>query len=146
MTYRKFFFSSWKYFVKLGDSMWLSEATRMLCGKCSNTEMSPRWPTSDVVVLNSIEEISSAVVFSHKLNKYMGVIYRYRFYTISCTCWFQVITDPIKGLIFMSRHDRKRLTVDPSLDTPGSNSTRTIIFSDRYDHVVLYDHIIRAKI
>lgn len=58
----------------------------------------------------------------------------------------QVITDPIKGLIFISRHDRKQIIVDPSLETPGNNTRRTIIFSDRYDHVVLYDHIVRTKI
>lgn len=57
----------------------------------------------------------------------------------------QVITDPVKGLIFISRHDRKHISVDPALEIPGNNTTRTIIDTNLYDHVVLYDHVMRMK-
>lgn len=65
---------------------------------------------------------------------------------INNTSNYKVITNPIQGLIFISRHDRKHILVDPTLETPGSNTTRTIVYSDRYDHVVLYDHVVRMKI
>lgn len=58
---------------------------------------------------------------------------------------FKAITDPVKGLIFINRHDRKHISVDPSLESPGSNTTRSIVYSNRYDHVVLYDHVMRNK-
>lgn len=47
----------------------------------------------------------------------------------------------------MSRHDRLIICVDPLLPNPGTNSLRTsILQTDKYDHVVLYDHVIRNKI
>ena len=59
---------------------------------------------------------------------------------------FKVITNPKKGLIFLCRHDRKTICADPLLASPGSNTTRTIIFSEKYDHVILFDHVIRRKL
>lgn len=58
---------------------------------------------------------------------------------------YKAITDPIDGLIFISRHDRKHIRVDPSLESPGNCTTRTLVRSDRYDHIVLYDHVVRMK-
>lgn len=46
----------------------------------------------------------------------------------------------------MNRHDRKTINVDPLADSVGSNTTRTIINSKKYDHAVLYDHVVRTKI
>lgn len=58
---------------------------------------------------------------------------------------FKAITDPIRGLIFECRHDRQQIFIDPSGDV-GSGSTRTVVKSNYYNHVVLYDHVIRSKI
>lgn len=66
-------------------------------------------------------------------------------YIIKWKILFQVLTDPKKGLLFQNLHDRKQITVDPLAETPGSNTTRTIIYSKKYDHIVLYDHIVRRK-
>lgn len=60
--------------------------------------------------------------------------------------FFQTIVDPDVGLIFMNRHDRREIIVDPLAKSPGSNTTRTVIESDLYDHVVLFDHVLRTKL
>ncbi|CAO1307182.1 unnamed protein product [Diamesa hyperborea] len=53
--------------------------------------------------------------------------------------------DPVKGLIFLNRHDRKCIKPDALSDDIGYDSFRTVIHSTRYNHVVLYDHIVRKK-
>ncbi len=58
---------------------------------------------------------------------------------------FIAITDPVRGLIFESKHDRQQLFIDPSGDV-GSGSARTVVKSNYYSHVVLFDHVIRSKI
>lgn len=58
---------------------------------------------------------------------------------------FKAITDPFCGLIFESRHDRQQLFTNP-LSDPGSGSTRTMVKSINYDHVVLFDNVVRNKI
>lgn len=58
---------------------------------------------------------------------------------------YKVLSDPVRGLIFLNRHDRKIICPDPVLSSPGSNTTRTVIISSpRYDHCVLYDHVLRS--
>lgn len=59
---------------------------------------------------------------------------------------YKVLSDPKSGLIFLNRHDRKTMCTDPILESPGSNTTRTLVESTRYPHVVLYDHTIRRMI
>ncbi|XP_041854286.1 cilia- and flagella-associated protein 299 [Melanotaenia boesemani] len=56
---------------------------------------------------------------------------------------FEVIYDNVNGLLFKSRRDKKILNVDP-LSGPGEDMSRTFLLSDRYVHVVLYDHSIRT--
>lgn len=51
--------------------------------------------------------------------------------------------DPERGLIFKNRHDRKDLIVDPMAASPGPNTTRILVESPEYDHVVLFDHVKR---
>nr|CAD7460476.1 unnamed protein product [Timema tahoe] len=58
---------------------------------------------------------------------------------------YKAIIDPVKGLLFQNRHDRKVVCVDPNLPTPGTNSTRIIVKSTTYEQVVLYDHVVRRK-
>jgi hypothetical protein len=58
---------------------------------------------------------------------------------------FQVCVDPVKGLIFQNRYDRRIICVDPAQE-PGTNTTRKRIESDMYDHVILYDHVVRQRI
>lgn len=59
---------------------------------------------------------------------------------------YKVWVDPVKGLLFQNRFDRKIVCVDPLATTPGNNSKRTRIVSDDYEHVVLYDHIVMQRI
>lgn len=58
---------------------------------------------------------------------------------------FKAITDPIRGLIFESRNDRQQIFIDAFGDV-GSGSTRTVVKSEYYDHVVLFDHAVRNKL
>lgn len=60
---------------------------------------------------------------------------------------YKVISDPMQGLIFLNRHDRKVIYPDPNLDSPGTNTTRTLIInSPHYNHCVLYDHVLRKMV
>lgn len=60
---------------------------------------------------------------------------------------YKVISDPIQGLTFLNRHDRKIICPDPALSSPGTNTIRTVILnSNRYNHCVLYDHILRKMV
>lgn len=58
---------------------------------------------------------------------------------------FQVMFDPCKGLLFQHKHDRKIIHVDPSAPSPGPNTFRERIFTDLFDHVILYDHYVRRQ-
>lgn len=58
---------------------------------------------------------------------------------------FRAITDPIRGLIFESRHDRQQILMDPLAECSRGTS-RTVPHSANYDHIVLFDHVIRNKI
>ncbi|XP_014480350.1 PREDICTED: uncharacterized protein C4orf22 homolog [Dinoponera quadriceps] len=56
------------------------------------------------------------------------------------------IVDPEHGLLLKNIHDRQMITVDPAAASPGVHSTRVRIRCPSYEHVVLYDHVIRSKI
>ncbi|XP_060894970.1 cilia- and flagella-associated protein 299 [Labrus mixtus] len=56
---------------------------------------------------------------------------------------FEVIYDDPRGLLFRNKRDKKILSVDPSCG-PGEDSIRTLLHSDLYVHVVIYDHNIRT--
>ncbi|XP_078399963.1 cilia- and flagella-associated protein 299 isoform X1 [Cetorhinus maximus] len=72
----------------------------------------------------------------------------YNWDTQSCTYnsspYFQVITDNASGLLFKSKRDRKTIHVDPKV-SPGDNTTRSLIETNLYVQVVIYDHITRRK-
>lgn len=65
--------------------------------------------------------------------------------TSTATPNYHVIAENASGLLFKNKRDRKILNVDPKVQTPGDNSTRTQIVTDQYTQVVLYDHITRRK-
>ncbi|XP_029161596.1 cilia- and flagella-associated protein 299-like [Nylanderia fulva] len=54
--------------------------------------------------------------------------------------------DPKRGLLFKNIHDRQTITVDPAVASPGVYTTRVRIRCPFYEHVILYDHMIRNKI
>lgn len=56
------------------------------------------------------------------------------------------IIDPKRGLLFKNIHDRQVITVDPTAASPGVQTTRVRIHCPFYEHVILYDHVIRSKI
>ncbi|KAL3877889.1 hypothetical protein ACJMK2_035533 [Sinanodonta woodiana] len=58
---------------------------------------------------------------------------------------YQVIAENASGLLFKNKRDRKIINVDPKAPSPGDNSTRTVIESNKYTQVVIYDHITRRK-
>lgn len=60
---------------------------------------------------------------------------------------YKVIADPNRGLTFLNRHDRKVICPDPSLVSAGVNTTKIVILdSPRYEHCVIYDHVLRKMI
>ncbi|XP_071446994.1 cilia- and flagella-associated protein 299-like [Hetaerina americana] len=59
---------------------------------------------------------------------------------------FRVILDPKRGVIFQHRHDRKTISTDPQLDSPGCSTVRVIVSDSGYEQVVLYDHLARKKL
>lgn len=59
---------------------------------------------------------------------------------------FAVINDPSFGLLFMHKGDRKFICVDPMQTRFQMNAKRTMVHSEKYGHVIFYDHIIRRKI
>ncbi|KAM9857926.1 cilia- and flagella-associated protein 299 [Aulostomus maculatus] len=63
--------------------------------------------------------------------------------TSSSSSNYQVIYDDPSGLLFKNKRDKKILNVDPS-SGPGEDSKRTLLQSDLYVHVVVYDHNIRT--
>ena len=58
---------------------------------------------------------------------------------------FQPVIDPILGLRFKHCHDRHFINVDPGLPSPGIYTTRIRIRSEEYEHVILYDHVLRSR-
>ncbi|KAF7257531.1 hypothetical protein EG68_04258 [Paragonimus skrjabini miyazakii] len=58
---------------------------------------------------------------------------------------YTVLAENPNGLLFKNKRDRKILNVDPSAPTPGDNSTRTVISTEKYLQAVIYDHITRRK-
>ncbi|KYN14129.1 PREDICTED: uncharacterized protein C4orf22 homolog [Trachymyrmex cornetzi] len=56
------------------------------------------------------------------------------------------IIDSKRGLLFKNIHDRQVITVDPTAASPGVQTTRVRIHCPFYEHVILYDHVIRSKI
>lgn len=56
------------------------------------------------------------------------------------------IIDPKRGLLFKNIHDRQVITVDPAAASPGVQTTRIRIRCPFYEHIILYDHVIRSKI
>ncbi|EZA53158.1 hypothetical protein X777_06237 [Ooceraea biroi] len=56
------------------------------------------------------------------------------------------IIDPERGLLFKNVHDRQLITVDPTATSPGVHTTRVRIRCPFYEHVILYDHVVRSKI
>lgn len=65
------------------------------------------------------------------------------YYNNSAT--FQVLADSEAGLMFKHRRDRKTINVDPRAPTPGDNSNRTVLVTNEYTQVTLYDHVTRRK-
>ncbi|XP_037536082.1 cilia- and flagella-associated protein 299 [Nematolebias whitei] len=56
---------------------------------------------------------------------------------------FEVIHDDPNGLLFKNKKDKKILNVDP-WSGPGEAPSRTLLQSDLYIHVVLFDHHVRV--
>lgn len=56
------------------------------------------------------------------------------------------IVNPKCGLLFKNIHDRQVITVDPAVASPGVQTTRLRVHCPFYEHVILYDHVIRNKI
>lgn len=65
------------------------------------------------------------------------------YYNNSAT--FQVLADNEMGLLFKHKRDRKTINVDPRAGTPGDNSNRTVLKTDEYTQVTIYDHVTRRK-
>lgn len=65
------------------------------------------------------------------------------YYNNSAT--FQVLADNAMGLLFKHKRDRKTINVDPRATTPGDNSSRTVLKTDEYVQVTIYDHVTRRK-
>ena len=58
---------------------------------------------------------------------------------------YQPIIEPKTGLSFSNLHDRNIISVDPSSVSPGIDTTRVRIYSSEYEHIVLYDHVVRSR-
>ncbi|KOC64587.1 Uncharacterized protein C4orf22 like protein [Habropoda laboriosa] len=57
---------------------------------------------------------------------------------------YQPIIDPKLGLRFKHCYDRHFINVDPGAPSPGIYTTRIRIRSPEYEHVILYDHVLRS--
>ncbi|KAJ6646105.1 Cilia- and flagella-associated protein [Pseudolycoriella hygida] len=57
---------------------------------------------------------------------------------------YKAISDPIIGLIFESRIDRRQILMNPSAQC-SRGTTRTHVQSDNYGHIILFDHVVRNK-
>ncbi|GLV41925.1 uncharacterized protein CBL_00387 [Carabus blaptoides fortunei] len=58
---------------------------------------------------------------------------------------FKVIIDSVHGLLFQCWHDRKIVNVNPAIGFLGWQTTRTLIPTRKYEHIVLYDHVVRRR-
>ncbi|CAH8477734.1 unnamed protein product [Schistosoma mattheei] len=58
---------------------------------------------------------------------------------------YTVITENPNGLLLKNKRDRKVLNVDSTAASPGDNSKRTVVETDKYLQVVIYDHITKRK-
>ncbi|KAG5454234.1 Cilia- and flagella-associated protein 299 [Clonorchis sinensis] len=58
---------------------------------------------------------------------------------------YTVLAENPSGLLFKNKRDRKIINVDPTVPTPGDNSTRTVVTTEKYLQAVIYDHITRRK-
>ncbi|KAK4473452.1 hypothetical protein MN116_002820 [Schistosoma mekongi] len=58
---------------------------------------------------------------------------------------YTVITENANGILFKNKRDRKIINVDPTSASPGDNSKRITIETDKYLQVVIYDHITKRK-
>lgn len=65
--------------------------------------------------------------------------------TFNHSCNYWVIFDPVKGLVFRHRHDRKTVYADPSFSGSGQNTLRERIFTKHFDHLILYDHFVKRR-
>ncbi|XP_033340865.1 cilia- and flagella-associated protein 299 [Megalopta genalis] len=61
------------------------------------------------------------------------------------TCNYQPVIDPKLGLRFKNLHDRDFVNIDPTIPSPGLDTTRVRIRCAEYEHVILYDHRLRSK-
>ncbi|XP_065357851.1 cilia- and flagella-associated protein 299 [Calliphora vicina] len=59
---------------------------------------------------------------------------------------YAVVHDVEYGLMFMHKGDHKKICVDVSRELYSKNCTRSMAFSEKYGHVIFYDHVIRKKI
>ncbi|KAG5897538.1 hypothetical protein JTB14_004313 [Gonioctena quinquepunctata] len=58
---------------------------------------------------------------------------------------YKVQLDPEQGLIFQNRYDRKIINPAPGVN-PGANTTRKRIYTDLYELVIIFDHVVRQRI
>ncbi|XP_076624828.1 cilia- and flagella-associated protein 299 [Colletes latitarsis] len=109
-------------------------------------------------------EVSGYIDFSERLEKENWLPYfqgkqklwprasdlAYYYWRTNKTCLnetsnYQPIIDPKHGLRFKHCHDRQLITVDPRIPSPGVDTTRIRVRCPEYEHVILYDHVIRCK-
>lgn len=57
---------------------------------------------------------------------------------------FEIVDHGSSGLLFKNKKDRKIINVDAK-ESPGDNTTRTVLQTPEYEHVVFYDHVTRRK-
>ncbi|XP_015179629.1 PREDICTED: uncharacterized protein C4orf22 homolog [Polistes dominula] len=65
---------------------------------------------------------------------------------LNITSNYEPVIDSKHGLLFKNIHDRKLINVDPKAIRPGINTTRIRVHSDAYEHVILYDHVVRSTV
>ncbi|CAL7947097.1 unnamed protein product [Xylocopa violacea] len=109
-------------------------------------------------------EISGYIDFSERLKKEDWLPYfqekkkiwpcasdlAYYYWRTGKTCLnetsnYEPIIDPKLGLRFKHCHDRHFINVDPGAPSPGIYTTRLRIYNPGYEHIILYDHVLRCK-
>eukprot|EP01147_Barroeca_monosierra_P000446 gene446-3782_t len=63
--------------------------------------------------------------------------------TSSNSANYAILSNEYPGLLFKNTKDRKVVNVDPEVESPGDNSTRTVLRTNEYLQVVFYDHVTR---
>ncbi|KAG5897539.1 hypothetical protein JTB14_004314 [Gonioctena quinquepunctata] len=58
---------------------------------------------------------------------------------------YKVKQNPERGLMFQNRFDRKTINPAPGVD-PGANTTRKRIYTELYELVIIFDHVVRQRI